>query len=62
MSNVERPPKGRKLIILIPMAGRGSRFAKVGFKLPKPLIDTLGKPMVQWVIDNFEQLKGKNEI
>jgi len=41
------------LNILIPMAGAGSRFAKVGYKLPKPLIDVNGKPMIQRVIDNL---------
>lgn len=39
--------------IVIPMAGRGSRFASAGFELPKPLIDVAGKPMIDWVIDNI---------
>lgn len=39
--------------VLIPMAGAGSRFAKVGYQLPKPLIDVDGKPMIQHVIDNL---------
>ncbi len=34
------------MITLIPMAGAGSRFAKVGYALPKPLIPVSGKPMV----------------
>lgn len=38
--------------IVIPMAGRGSRFENVGYELPKPLIDVAGKPMIQWVIEN----------
>lgn len=33
-------------ITLIPLAGRGSRFAKVGYKDPKPLIEVSGKPMI----------------
>lgn len=33
-------------ITLIPLAGKGSRFAKVGYKDPKPLIDVSGKPMI----------------
>jgi dTDP-glucose pyrophosphorylase len=41
------------LDIVIPMAGRGSRFAKVGYQLPKPLIDVNGKPMIERVIDNL---------
>lgn len=44
---------GKDVNVLIPMAGAGSRFAKVGFKLPKPLIDVNGKPMIQIVIDNL---------
>jgi dTDP-glucose pyrophosphorylase len=38
--------------IVVPMAGRGSRFAAVGYVDPKPLIEVGGKPMVQWVIEN----------
>ena len=33
-------------INLIPLAGRGSRFAKEGYDDPKPLIPVSGKPMV----------------
>lgn len=35
------------------MAGRGSRFIEQGYKLPKPLIDVAGKPMIQCVIENI---------
>lgn len=38
--------------IVVPMAGRGSRFANAGFSIPKPLIPVGGKPMIQWVIEN----------
>ena len=38
--------------IIIPMAGRGSRFSHI--KLPKPLIKVLGKPMVQWSIESLK--------
>ena len=41
------------LNIVIPMAGYGSRFAKAGFQDPKPLIQVLGKPMIQLVIENL---------
>jgi len=33
-------------ITLIPLAGHGSRFAKVGYQDPKPLIAVSGKPMI----------------
>ncbi|MBA3538038.1 MAG: glycosyltransferase family 2 protein [Deltaproteobacteria bacterium] len=39
--------------IVMPMAGRGSRFAEVGFALPKPLIDVRGRPMYAWAMDSL---------
>jgi NDP-sugar pyrophosphorylase family protein len=39
--------------IVVPMAGAGSRFSVAGFKDPKPFIDVMGKPMIQWVIENL---------
>lgn len=41
------------LNIVIPMAGRGSRFAEAGYKDPKPLIHVCGKPMIQVVVENL---------
>jgi len=41
------------LNILIPMAGAGSRFAEAGFTFPKPLIEVLGMPMIQAVVENL---------
>ena len=43
----------KKLNILIPMAGLGSRFAQKGYTFPKPLIDVNGRPMIQVVTDNL---------
>lgn len=43
----------KKMNVLIPMAGAGSRFAKAGYSFPKPLIDVNGKPMIQTVVDNI---------
>jgi NDP-sugar pyrophosphorylase family protein len=40
--------------IVIPMAGEGSRFSQAGYDLPKPLIPVIGKPMIQWVIENIK--------
>lgn len=42
------------LNIVIPMAGRGSRFAKAGYTLPKPLIPVHGIPMIQVVCNNLK--------
>lgn len=41
------------LNIVIPMAGRGSRFADAGYELPKPLIEIHGQPMIRYVINNL---------
>jgi dTDP-glucose pyrophosphorylase len=41
------------LQIVVPMAGRGSRFASAGYATPKPLIPVGGRPMIQWVIENI---------
>lgn len=38
------------LNIVIPMAGRGSRFSKAGYTTPKPLIEIHGHPMIEYVI------------
>jgi HAD superfamily hydrolase (TIGR01509 family) len=43
----------KKLNILIPMAGAGSRFEKAGYTFPKPLIEVNGKPMIQVVVENL---------
>ena len=42
-----------ELNVLIPMAGAGSRFKDAGFTFPKPLIEVLGKPMIQAVVNNL---------
>jgi HAD superfamily hydrolase (TIGR01509 family) len=43
----------KKINVLIPMAGAGSRFEQAGYTFPKPLIDVNGKPMIQVVVDNL---------
>ena len=42
--------------IVLPIAGRGSRFAEAGFELPKPLIPVHGKPMIEVVVNNIRPL------
>ena len=39
--------------LVVPMAGRGSRFTEEGFKDSKPFIPVIGKPMIQRVIENL---------
>jgi NDP-sugar pyrophosphorylase family protein len=41
------------LTIVIPMAGRGSRFADAGYELPKPLLPIHGIPMIEAVVRNL---------
>src|SRR4051812_8543141 len=43
----------RMLTIVIPMAGRGSRFADAGYDLPKPLLPVHGVPMIELVVANL---------
>ncbi|MPW31302.1 NTP transferase domain-containing protein [Agarivorans sp. B2Z047] len=42
------------LNIVIPMAGKGSRFVNAGFTQPKPLIEINGKKMIEVVINNLK--------
>ncbi len=44
----------KKMNILIPMAGEGSRFKNVGYTFPKPLIEVRKKTMIQLVIENLK--------
>ena len=43
----------KNLNIVIPMAGLGSRFLNSNYTFPKPLIDVLGKSMIETVINNI---------
>jgi NDP-sugar pyrophosphorylase family protein len=36
--------------VILPMAGRGSRFSEFGFSTPKPFIEIDGKPMFTWAL------------
>ena len=40
--------------IIIPIGGKGERFVNCGYKEKKPLINILGKPMIQYVLDNLK--------
>lgn len=43
----------KKCSLVLPLAGLGSRFSKVGYKNPKPFIDVNGKPMIAQVLENL---------
>ncbi|KAH6713398.1 capsule biosynthesis phosphatase [Leptodontidium sp. MPI-SDFR-AT-0119] len=45
--------KNHALNIIIPIGGIGSRFSKVGYRYPKPLINIIGRPMILRIIDNL---------
>ena len=52
-----------ELNVVIPMAGRGSRFEETGlYSFPKPLIDVNGKPMIQVVVDNLNLDTSKTQF
>ena len=40
------------LNIVVPVAGRGSRFVEAGYTIPKPLIPVHGMPMIEVVVNN----------
>lgn len=44
------------MIVIMPMAGRGKRFADKGFDIPKPLIKVNGKPMFLWALKSLNNI------
>ncbi|MBL8956612.1 MAG: glycosyltransferase family 2 protein, partial [Myxococcaceae bacterium] len=48
--------------VVLPMAGRGSRFADVGYRVPKPMIEVKGKPMYAWAMDSMPLALAKRVI
>lgn len=45
------------MIVIVPMAGRGSRFAGASPERPKPLVEIHGKPMFQWALKSLEGIR-----
>ena len=45
----------KKLHLVMPMGGAGSRFFKDGFVMPKPLIEINGKPFLYWATRSIEK-------
>jgi NDP-sugar pyrophosphorylase family protein len=41
------------LNVVIPMAGRGERFRRAGYDVPKPLIQVHGRRMIELVVENL---------
>jgi NDP-sugar pyrophosphorylase family protein len=46
----DRAPE-QDFTLILPMSGKGTRFAQEGYRLPKPLLPVDGKPMVVQVAD-----------
>lgn len=44
-----------KLHLIMPMGGRGYRFFKDGFSMPKPLIELNGKPFFYWAAQSVNK-------
>jgi NDP-sugar pyrophosphorylase family protein len=45
--------KQRRINVVIPMAGEGSRFVRAGYIKPKPFIDVAGRTMIETVMENL---------
>ena len=46
--------------IIIPLCGIGKRFQEAGYVLPKPLIDVMGKSMIENVLDHLDASEDDN--
>ena len=42
--------------LIVPAAGRGSRFTKFGENKPKPLIDLNGRPFFWWSVESVRRI------
>ena len=42
----------KKIHLIMPMGGRGTRFGNSRFEMPKPLIALCGKPMFYWAVQS----------
>lgn len=45
-----------ELALVMPMAGRGSRFSRRGEPLPKPLIELSGRPFFWWAAESVRRI------
>lgn len=41
--------------LIMPMAGRGTRFQRNGYAVPKPLIELFGRPLFHWSVESLAQ-------
>ncbi|MGV1896706.1 glycosyltransferase family 2 protein [Agrobacterium vitis] len=54
-----RATEKQEVVLVVPGAGEGSRFAKDGWLKPKPFIDVGGKPMIERVLENVRPRNSK---
>ncbi|MBW3654546.1 MAG: NTP transferase domain-containing protein [Gemmatimonadetes bacterium] len=50
------------LAMVMPMAGRGSRFARQGVAQPKPLVDLAGRPFFWWATESLRRMVPVREM
>lgn len=50
------------MLLIIPMAGRGSRYSNVGYTTPKPLIEINGKPMLYHAFQSVKDVQYEKVI
>ena len=51
-----------KLHLIMPMGGKGYRFFKDGFSMPKPLIELNGKPFFYWAVQSVSRFVELSDI
>lgn len=51
-----------KLHLIMPMGGKGYRFFKDGFVMPKPLIELEGKPFFYWAVQSVKKYVDVQDI
>ena len=44
------------MIVIVPLAGRGARFAERGITTPKPFITVSGRPMIYWALQSLRNV------
>lgn len=50
------------IALIMPMAGRGSRFASQGIEIPKPLVDLKGRPFFWWAAESVRRVVPVREM
>ncbi|HWT12708.1 MAG TPA: NTP transferase domain-containing protein [Allosphingosinicella sp.] len=62
-TDVVRDPSRRDgLALVMPMAGRGSRFSRQGVETPKPLIELSGRPFFWWAAESVRRIAPPGEM